>query len=229
MYFAFDWYEPPYGVNLLEHFYETMSGQVLIDGHPIKAYDHKFLHRVVYLVGQEPVLFARSIKDNISYGLDNCSLAEVQHVARQANAHQFIMELPEGYETGTGEKGMQLSGGQKQRVAIARALIRRPAVLLLDEATSALDDESEQMVQQAINNLDRHTVIVVAHRLSTVEKADRIIVIDKGRVVEQGRHKELMQRDGTYADMVRRQLLGLDTSDDTEADDDLREWVLNCG
>ncbi|CAH1233039.1 ABCB9 [Branchiostoma lanceolatum] len=207
-------------VNLLEHFYETMSGQVLLDGHPIKAYDHKFLHRVVSLVGQEPVLFARSIKDNISYGLDNCSLEEVQRVARQANAHQFIMELPEGYETGTGEKGMQLSGGQKQRVAIARALIRRPAVLLLDEATSALDAESEQMVQQAINNLDGHTVIVVAHRLSTVEKADRIIVIDKGRVVEQGRHKELMQREGTYADMVRRQLLGLDTSDDTEADDD---------
>ncbi|CAH1233037.1 ABCB9 [Branchiostoma lanceolatum] len=207
-------------VALLEHFYETMSGQVLIDGHPIKAYDHKFLHRVVSLVGQEPVLFARSIKDNISYGLDNCSLEEVQRVARQANAHQFITELPEGYETGTGEKGMQLSGGQKQRVAIARALIRRPAVLLLDEATSALDAESEQMVQQAINNLDGHTVIVVAHRLSTVEKADRIIVIDKGRVVEQGRHKELMQREGTYADMVRRQLLGLDTSDDTEADDD---------
>ncbi|XP_066304641.1 ABC-type oligopeptide transporter ABCB9-like isoform X3 [Branchiostoma lanceolatum] len=207
-------------VALLEHFYETMSGQVLIDGHPIKAYDHKFLHRVVSLVGQEPVLFARSIKDNISYGLDNCSLEEVQRVARQANAHQFITELPEGYETGTGEKGMQLSGGQKQRVAIARALIRRPAVLLLDEATSALDAESEQMVQQAINNLDGHTVIVVAHRLSTVEKADRIIVIDKGRVVEQGRHKELMQREGTYADMVRRQLLGLDTSDDTETDDD---------
>ncbi|CAH1233033.1 ABCB9 [Branchiostoma lanceolatum] len=197
--------------NLLEQLYETMSGQVLLDGNPIMAYDHKFLHRVVVLVGQEPVLFARSIKDNISYGLDNCSLEEVQHVARQANAHQFITELPEGYETGTGEKGMQLSGGQKQRVAIARALIRRPAVLLLDEATSALDAESEQMVQRLTQNLHGHTVIVIAHRLSTVEKADRIIVIDKGRVVEQGRHKELMQRDGLYAKMVRRQLPGLGT------------------
>ncbi|XP_066304597.1 ABC-type oligopeptide transporter ABCB9-like isoform X5 [Branchiostoma lanceolatum] len=200
--------------NLLEHFYETISGQVLIDGNPIKAYDRKFLHRRVALVGQEPVLFARSIKDNISYALNNCSLEEVQRVARQANAHQFITELPEGYETEAGEKGMQLSGGQKQRVAIARALIRRPALLLLDEATSALDAESEHLVQQAINNLHGHTVIVVAHRLSTVEKANRIIVIDKGRVVEQGRHKELMQRDGTYAKMVRRQLVGLDDKDD---------------
>ncbi|CAH1233036.1 ABCB9 [Branchiostoma lanceolatum] len=200
--------------NLLEHFYETISGQVLIDGNPIKAYDRKFLHRRVALVGQEPVLFARSIKDNISYALNNCSLEEVQRVARQANAHQFITELPEGYETEAGQKGMQLSGGQKQRVAIARALIRRPAVLLLDEATSALDAESEHLVQQAINNLHGHTVIVVAHRLSTVEKANRIIVIDKGRVVEQGRHKELMQRDGTYAKMVRRQLVGLDDKDD---------------
>ncbi|XP_066304578.1 ABC-type oligopeptide transporter ABCB9-like isoform X3 [Branchiostoma lanceolatum] len=215
-------------VNLLEHFYETMSGQVLLDGNPIKAYDHKFLHRRVALVGQEPVLFARSIKDNISYALDNCSLEEVQRVARQANAHQFITELPEGYETEAGEKGMQLSGGQKQRVAIARALIRRPAVLLLDEATSALDSESEQMVEQATQNLHGHTVIVIAHRLSTVEKADRIIVIDKGRVAEQGRHKELMQRDGLYAKMVRRQLLGLDTSDDTEAGDSLTDDDYCC-
>ncbi|XP_019621353.1 PREDICTED: ATP-binding cassette sub-family B member 9-like [Branchiostoma belcheri] len=197
-------------VNLLEHFYETTSGQVLLDGNPIMAYDHKFLHRMIALVGQEPVLFARSIKDNISYALDNCSLEEVQQVARQANAHQFIAELPEGYETETGEKGMQLSGGQKQRVAIARALIRRPAVLLLDEATSALDAESEQMVQQAIENLHGHTVIVIAHRLSTVERADRIIVIDKGSVVEQGRHRELMQQEGLYARMVRREMLGLD-------------------
>ncbi|XP_078599928.1 ABC-type oligopeptide transporter ABCB9-like isoform X2 [Branchiostoma floridae x Branchiostoma japonicum] len=197
-------------VNLLERFYETMSGQVLLDGNPIMAYDHKFLHRMVALVGQEPVLFARSIKDNISYALDNCSLEEVQRVARQANAHQFITELPEGYETETGEKGMQLSGGQKQRVAIARALIRKPAVLLLDEATSALDAESEQIVQQTIENLHGHTVIVIAHSLSTVEKADRIIVIDKGTVVEQGRHGELMQQDGLYAKMARRQLLGLD-------------------
>ncbi|KAI8505057.1 peptide antigen-transporting ATPase [Branchiostoma belcheri] len=207
-------------VNLLEHFYETTSGQVLLDGHPIMAYDHKFLHRMIALVGQEPVLFARSIKDNISYALNNCSLEEVQQVARQANAHQFIAELPEGYETETGEKGMQLSGGQKQRVAIARALIRRPAVLLLDEATSALDAESEQMasffdagfVQQAIENLHGHTVIVIAHRLSTVERADRIIVIDKGSVVEQGRHRELMQQDGLYARMVRREMLGLDAA-----------------
>eukprot|EP00058_Branchiostoma_floridae_P020409 XP_002605899.1 hypothetical protein BRAFLDRAFT_87428 [Branchiostoma floridae] len=199
-------------VNLLERFYETMSGQVLLDGNPIMAYDHKFLHRMIALVGQEPVLFARSIKDNISYALDNCSLEEVQRVARQANAHQFITELPEGYETETGEKGMQLSGGQKQRVAIARALIRKPAVLLLDEATSALDAESEHLVQQAINNLHGHTVIVIAHRLSTVEKADRIIVIDKGTVVEQGRHGELMQQDGLYAKLITMKALVLISS-----------------
>ncbi|XP_019617921.1 PREDICTED: ATP-binding cassette sub-family B member 9-like [Branchiostoma belcheri] len=201
-------------VNLLEHFYETTSGQVLLDGNPIMAYDHKFLHRMIALVGQEPVLFARSIKDNISYALNNCSLEEVQQVARQANAHQFIAELPEGYETETGEKGMQLSGGQKQRVAIARALIRRPAVLLLDEATSALDAESEHLVQQAIQNLHGHTVILIAHRLSTVERADRIIVIDRGSVVEQGRHRELMQQDGLYAKLVQRQLLGLDSKEE---------------
>ncbi|XP_078598446.1 ABC-type oligopeptide transporter ABCB9-like [Branchiostoma floridae x Branchiostoma japonicum] len=213
-------------VNLLERFYETTSGQVLLDGNPIMAYDHRFLHRKVALVGQEPMLFARSIKDNISYALDNCSLDEVQRVARQANAHEFITELPEGYETETGEKGMQLSGGQKQRVAIARALIRKPAVLLLDEATSALDAESEQLVQQATQNLRGQTVIVVAHRLSTVEKADRIIVIDKGMVVEQGRHDQLILHNGVYAKMVRRQL-GM--SPHTEAEDSPGEDHHFCG
>ncbi|XP_013401168.1 ATP-binding cassette sub-family B member 9 isoform X1 [Lingula anatina] len=199
-------------VNLLEHFYETQSGEVLLDGIPVKQYDHKYLHRKIALVGQEPVLYARSIRENIAYGMEEeCSIEEVQLAAKKANAHQFILEMKDGYETQAGEKGLQLSGGQKQRIAIARALLRDPKVLLLDEATSALDAESEHVVQQAIyNNLHNHTVIIVAHRLSTVEKANRIVVIDKGTVVEEGTHKDLLAAGGLYTKLVQRQIMGFD-------------------
>ncbi|XP_026715292.1 ATP-binding cassette sub-family B member 9 isoform X2 [Athene cunicularia] len=165
----------------------------------------------ISLVSQEPVLFARSIADNISYGLTSASFESVVQAAQKANAHAFITELQDGYHTEAGEKGAQLSGGQKQRVAIARALIRTPPILILDEATSALDAESEHAIQQAIyGDLQNHTVLVIAHRLSTVEKAHNIIVLDKGRVVQQGSHKELMEEGGLYSKLVQRQILGLE-------------------
>ena len=202
-------------ISLLEHFYEPNSGEVLIDSIPVRDLKHKFLHSKVALVGQEPVLFARSVKENIAYGLtsNNSEINQslVEHVSQLANAHAFISEMPEGYDTETGEKGLQLSGGQKQRVAIARALVRSPQILILDEATSALDAESEHLVQDAIyKNLTGHTVLIVAHRLSTIEKADKIVVIDQGRVIAQGKHKELVEQNGLYAKLVRRQMLGLE-------------------
>ncbi|XP_073737356.1 ABC-type oligopeptide transporter ABCB9 isoform X2 [Callorhinus ursinus] len=205
-------------VNILENFYPLEGGCVLLDGKPISAYDHKYLHRVISLVSQEPVLFARSITDNISYGLPTVPFEMVVEAAQKANAHGFIMELQDGYNTETGEKGAQLSGGQKQRVAMARALVRNPPVLILDEATSALDAESEYLIQQAIHgNLQKHTVLIIAHRLSTVERAHLIVVLDKGRVVQQGTHQQLLAQGGLYAKLVQRQMLGLEPASDYAA------------
>ncbi|XP_004709661.1 ABC-type oligopeptide transporter ABCB9 [Echinops telfairi] len=202
-------------VNILENFYPVDGGRVLLDGKPIGAYDHKYLHRVISLVSQEPVLFARSIADNIAYGLPAVPFEMVVEAAQKANAHGFILELHDGYGTETGEKGAQLSGGQKQRVALARALVRNPPILILDEATSALDAESEYMIQQAIHgNLQKHTVLVIAHRLSTVEQAHLIVVLDKGRVVQQGTHHQLLAQGGLYAKLVQRQMLGLEPTSD---------------
>ncbi|XP_019504588.1 PREDICTED: ATP-binding cassette sub-family B member 9 isoform X2 [Hipposideros armiger] len=205
-------------VNILENFYPLEGGRVLLDGKPISAYDHKFLHRVISLVSQEPVLFARSITDNISYGLPTMPFEMVVEAAQKANAHSFIMELQDGYNTETGEKGAQLSGGQKQRVAMARALVRNPPVLILDEATSALDAESEYLIQQAIHgSLQKHTVLIIAHRLSTVERAHLIVVLDKGHVVQQGTHQQLLAQGGLYARLVQRQMLGLEPTSDCAA------------
>lgn len=205
-------------VNILENFYPLEGGRVLLDGKPISAYDHKYLHRVISLVSQEPVLFARSITDNISYGLPTVPFEMVVEAAQKANAHGFITELQDGYNTETGEKGAQLSGGQKQRVAMARALVRNPPVLILDEATSALDAESEYLIQQAIHsNLQKHTVLIIAHRLSTVERAHLIVVLDKGRVVQQGTHQQLLAQGGLYAKLVQRQMLGLEPASDYTA------------
>ncbi|VDM53671.1 unnamed protein product [Angiostrongylus costaricensis] len=178
-------------IALLENFYQPIAGQVFIDDVPIEEYEHHYIHRKIALVGQEPVLFARSIAENIRYGAD-------------------VMEgTTMKYATNVGEKGSQMSGGQKQRIAIARALVRQPAILLLDEATSALDTESEHLVQEAIyKNLGGKTVIMIAHRLSTVEKADKIIVINKGKVEQMGKHDELLQQPGTYAALVTRQMVG---------------------
>ena len=199
-------------VNLLERFYEPSHGNILIDQIPLKMYEHHFLHEQMSLVQQEPVLFARSIAENIGYGLQHdIKKEDIIKAATMSNAHSFIENMPEEYDTDTGEKGIQLSGGQKQRVAIARALIRNPSILILDEATSALDSESEYLVQQAINrNLLGRTVIIIAHRLSTIEKADKILVIDRGKIIQQGTHKELLSCEGLYAQLVKKQMLGLE-------------------
>lgn len=212
-------------VGLLENFYLPQQGQVLLDGKPVHTYEHNYLHTQVALVGQEPVLFARSVQKNIAYGLTDTPIEAVVKAATKSNAHDFITNLTKGYETGVGEKGAQLSGGQKQRVAIARALIRNPRVIILDEATSALDAESEHVVQQALNNIMReHTVLVIAHRLSTVEKADNIIVIDQGCVVEQGSHTQLMATGGLYYKLVQRQILGIETGAEVLNSPQISPW-----
>ena len=186
---------------------------------PLSSLDPRWFHRQVALVAQEPVLFARTIEENITYGLENGGgggegatapgSEEVVRAARLANAHDFIGTFEHAYETVVGERGTQLSGGQKQRVAIARALVRRPAVLLLDEATSALDAESEAVVQAAIDSMIEQggmTVLVVAHRLSTIRNADRIVIISAGAVKESGKHDELLALKGEYANLVARQM-----------------------
>uniref|UniRef100_A0A914Z7E4 ABC transporter domain-containing protein n=1 Tax=Panagrolaimus superbus TaxID=310955 RepID=A0A914Z7E4_9BILA len=202
-------------IAMLEHFYEPNYGDILLDGISVRDYNHKYLHTKIALVGQEPVLYARSVRENIAYGLDYVSEDAIMRSAQHANAHNFIMETTDKYETDVGEKGSQMSGGQKQRIAIARALVRDPVVLLLDEATSALDSESEHSVQEAIQkNLNGRTVILIAHRLSTVENADKIVVISGGRVVQQGVHQELISQEGIYKQLVQRQMLGGDLTED---------------
>ncbi|MGH0151783.1 UNVERIFIED_CONTAM: hypothetical protein FKN15_025008, partial [Acipenser sinensis] len=164
----------------------------------------------VALVSQEPVLFARSVQENISYGVEQKSEEEVQRAAKRAIAHDFITELQEGYGTDAGEKGGQLSGGQKQRVAIARALLRDPRILILDDATSSLDTETEHLVQSAVLNGHRCSVLLISHRLSSLERADRIIVLQGGEVVEQGSHSDLLQRGGVYQSLLEKQSRGFD-------------------
>ncbi|MCJ8748012.1 hypothetical protein PDJAM_G00159940 [Pangasius djambal] len=185
-------------VSLLQRFYQPQQGQILLDGQPLQNYQHKYLHSKLVAVGQEPVLFFGTIRDNIAYGLPGCSLERIQEAARKANAHEFICQLQKGYDTDVGERGSLLGSSQKQRIAIARALIREPQVILLDEITSSLDPKSEQTVQQALANCPNQTLLVIAHRLKTIEKADQIIVIDQGVIVEQGSHRELMEKEGHY-------------------------------
>ncbi|XP_054906679.1 ATP-binding cassette sub-family B member 9 [Poeciliopsis prolifica] len=217
-------------VSLLENFYLPQRGQVLLDGKPVNEFQHDYLHSKIALVGQEPVLFARTIKENISYGLSDVTMETVVQAATKANAHDFITNLPKGYDTSVGEKGLQLSGGQKQRVAIARALIREPRVLILDEATSALDAESEHIVQQALNSImQEHTVLVIAHRLSTVEKADNILVIDRGQVAERGNHSQLMATGGLYCKLVQRQVLGIETGAEVLNPSETVRWKSDRG
>lgn len=196
-------------IELLQRFYDVSTGTITVGGVNIGQIDHKALHEGITSVGQEPELFSQSIADNISYGLDVPPPAdEIEHAAQLANCHDFISALPNGYGTMTGERGTLLSGGQKQRVALARALVRRPKILLLDEATSALDAQSEGVVQESLRKLRStgSTIITIAHRLSTIKDADRILVIDGGRVLEGGTHSELMDiPNGRYQSLVYRQ------------------------
>ncbi|KAI2645068.1 Antigen peptide transporter 2 [Labeo rohita] len=185
-------------VALLKHLYEPQSGELLLDGRPLKEYDHKYFHQKVAVVSQEPELFACSIQNNITYGLDSYSEDVLQTAVKQAHVNSFVHSLKEGYDTDVGERGGLLSGGQKQRIAIARALIRQPQILILDEVTSSLDTESEKMIQNALACFTTQTTLIVAHRLKTIENADQIIVIDKGMVSEKGTHMELMEKKGIY-------------------------------
>jgi ATP-binding cassette subfamily B protein len=191
---------------LLCRFYDPQAGQVLLDGRDVRELDPVWLREQVGVVSQEPILFATSIAENIRYGRPGASMDEVIAAARAANAHDFISGFAAGYETLVGERGVRLSGGQKQRVAIARALLKDPRILVLDEATSALDVESEALVQQALERLMQgRTTLIIAHRLSTVMGADRVVVLDGGRVVQEGRHQELVAVDGLYRRLVERQ------------------------
>jgi ATP-binding cassette subfamily B protein len=192
--------------QLLLRFYDPQAGRVLIDGIDLRDADPRDSRARIGLVPQEPVIFAASARDNIRYGRPDASEAEVIAAAEAAAARDFIEQLPESFDTFLGEKGVRLSGGQRQRIAIARAILRDPALLLLDEATSSLDAESERLVQQALERLmASRTTIVIAHRLATVLKADRIVVLEDGRVVAQGRHADLMAQGGLYARLAQLQ------------------------
>jgi len=193
---------------LLSRLYDPASGRVTLDGRDLRELDPAWLRRLVGVVSQEPVLFSCSIADNVRYGRPEASDEEVRQAVRAANAEAFVAAFPEGLATRVGERGQQLSGGQKQRIAIARAILKDPRLLLLDEATSALDAESEALVQEALTRLMRgRTSVIIAHRLSTVVGADRVVVIEDGQVAEQGSHAELLARGGTYARLVERQVL----------------------
>jgi subfamily B ATP-binding cassette protein MsbA len=186
-------------VDLLCRFYDVSSGAILVDGRDIRTVRIGDLRALMGIVSQETVLFHDTVRANIAYGHPDATPSQIEAAARAANAHEFVEKLPNGYETVVGERGVELSGGQRQRIAIARALLRDPPLLILDEATSALDTESERLIQEAIETLLRgRTVFVVAHRLSTVQRADQILVLEEGRVVERGDHAKLLAGSGRY-------------------------------
>jgi subfamily B ATP-binding cassette protein MsbA len=196
-------------VNLLPRFYSPTKGSICIDGVDISNVTLKSLRSQFGIVSQEIILFSDTVKANIEYGKPNASESQIIMASKAAYAYDFIMELPQGYETMIGERGMRLSGGQRQRLSIARAILKNPPILILDEATSSLDTSSEMMVQRAIENLmGNRTTFVIAHRLSTIKKADRILVLDKGRVLDSGSHKELYSRGGLYKDLYDLQFSG---------------------
>ncbi|MFI4936869.1 MAG: ABC transporter ATP-binding protein, partial [Caulobacterales bacterium] len=193
-------------LNLIPRFYDVSAGRVMIDDHDVRGVTLASLRAQIALVTQEPFLFDDTIGANIAYSKGGAARAEIEAAARQAAAHEFILALPKGYDTSVGEAGVRLSGGQRQRIAIARAFLKNAPILLLDEATSALDTESEAQVQAALERLMAgRTTIIIAHRLSTVRGADRIYVIDHGRVVEEGSHGELVGRKGLYARLAGSQ------------------------
>ena len=185
--------------DLVPRFYDVSEGELLVDGINVKSLKLENHINLIGIVTQNPILFNDTIRNNIAFNLENASLNEIEHAAKIANAHQFIMEMPLGYETNIGDRGEKLSGGQRQRISIARAVLKNPPILILDEATSALDTESERLVQDALFKLmENRTSLVIAHRLSTIQHADQIIVMQKGEIIEQGTHKELTLAGGMY-------------------------------
>lgn len=195
--------------SLMQRFYDPDSGHITLDGVEYKDLDPVWLRSIIGTVSQEPSLFSSSIRDNIAYASASATDHEIVEAAKEANAHNFIMQFKDGYDTTVGERGIRLSGGQKQRIAIARALLQQPGILVFDEATSALDSESEHLVQQALERLTKgRTVLVIAHRLSTVKNADVVCVVSNGRIVEQGSYEELVNDPNSqFAKLVHRQLL----------------------
>uniref|UniRef100_A0A3B3VQB3 Transporter associated with antigen processing, subunit type a n=1 Tax=Poecilia latipinna TaxID=48699 RepID=A0A3B3VQB3_9TELE len=189
-------------VSLLQRLYEPQDGEILLDGEPLKSYDHHFFHKKIAVVSQEPVLFSGSIRDNITYGLTDCSLEKIEEAAQKANAHEFIHQLEKGYDTEVGESGGQLAKSERQRIGIARALVREPKIIILDEITSSLDAESENKVLQGLASCPNQTLLVIAHRLKTIQNADQIVVVKGGKVEEKGTHQELMEQQGSYSKLI---------------------------
>ncbi|MDY5814424.1 MAG: ATP-binding cassette domain-containing protein, partial [Bacteroides sp.] len=195
-------------VDLLPRYHDVQEGSISIDGTDIKNVKIHDLRALIGNVNQEAILFNDSFFNNIAFGVENATMEQVIEAARIANAHDFIMEKPEGYQTNIGDRGSKLSGGQRQRISIARAILKNPPILILDEATSALDTESERLVQEALERLmQTRTTIAIAHRLSTVRNADEICVMHEGEIVERGRHEELLALNGYYKRLYEMQQL----------------------
>ena len=193
-------------MNLLCRFYDTTSGTVFVDGVDVKELDLYQLRQNIGMAMQDVFLFSDTIEGNIAYGRPDCSFEEVKWAAQVANAEEFIKEMPDGYDTVVGERGMGLSGGQKQRISLARALLTNPAIIILDDTTSAVDMETESRIQEALAHLPKKkTVFIIAHRISSVKDADKILVLDHGKLVEQGTHQELMKQQGYYATVFEHQ------------------------
>jgi ATP-binding cassette subfamily B protein len=194
-------------VNLIPRFYDVTAGSVQVEGVDVRNLDLVTLRRQIGIVLQTSQLFSVSVEENITYGRPDATLDEIVEAAKAAQAHDFILELPQGYDTVVGEKGITLSGGQRQRIAVARALLMNPHILILDDSTSSVDTQTERLIQKALNRLmEGRTTFVIAHRLSTVRRADRILVMDQGRIVEQGTHVELLALNGPYREIYDLQL-----------------------